>query len=162
MSKRLLCRVVRHSYDAVNKLATALPLSTILFCALSITMIWVTREHETDGGILAFDGMFLAWLYLTVTAPVLMGLSWVMLTRLGGLIRYWGHWIRLAADLSMLFPVMAFDVAHFSDVHLALHFVIRMSLVALLTALVTRDGYRLFHIERAAVQIARENGRLDG
>ena len=154
-------RSFRFVYDGINRLSTALPLSTIAFCMFTILMIWATREGETNGGILQFDGMYLAWLYLVVTAPVLMALSWVMLTRLNGLLRYWGHWIRIAADMSMLFAVAAFDVIHFSYEQ-PIHFLVRMSVLSLLTALLTRDAHRLFHIERAAVQIAREQGRLNG
>jgi hypothetical protein len=131
------------------------------FCAMSILMIWSTREHQTEGGILEFDGMYIFWVYLAVTAPVLMGLSWVMLNRLTGLFRYWGHWIRLAADSTMLFAVMAFDIAHFSYEKPS-HFLVRMAAVGILTAMLTRDGYRLFHIERAAIEIARQTGRLNG
>ena len=159
MNRRMRC--FRFVYDNVNKASTALPLSTVAFCTLSILMIWATRENETQGGILEFDGMYVAWLYLVVTAPVLMGLSWVMLTKLGGLIRYWGHWIRLAGDISMLFAVAAFDVIHFSYER-PIHFLVRMSVFTLLTAMLTRDGHRLFNIERAAVQIARDQGRLNG
>lgn len=151
MTKRL-----RNAYALLAMLSAALPLSPLAFVLLSVFMVSATRGG-TDGGILQHNGTFIAWLWLITTAPVLLTASWIMLQKMHGLVRYWGHWIRLSADMSMMFAVMAFDVTRTSEHTGNIWF--RAVAVAGLLALVARDIWCIFHIERAAIELAREGGK---
>lgn len=147
---------LRTAKDFSAVLSPALPLSPLMFVLLSVFMVSSTRGG-TDGGILQHNGTFIAWLWLTTTAPVLLTASWIMLQKMHGLVRYWGHWIRLSADMSMMFAVMAFDVTRTSEQVDNIWF--RAVVVVGLLSLVLRDIWRIFHIERAAVELAREDGK---
>lgn len=149
----------RRADQFFTALSVALPLSPLAFVLLSVFMISSTRGFDaTAGGVLQHNGTFVAWLWLAVTAPVLLASAWIMLHKMSGLVRYWGHWIRLAADISMMFAVVAFDVTRTEEQVGNIWF--RVVIVACLAWLVTRDMWRIFHIERAAVDLARQENRL--
>ena len=141
------------------RLSSSIPMSTFGFVTLAIAMIWSTGEFSTAGGILQHHGTFLAWLYLVMTAPVLVSMSWLMLNHMSGIASYWGYWIRFSADTSMMFAVVAFDVTRFTD-H-ASNMVARALIVISLLALAIRDIYRIFHLEITVAELARAEREQD-
>lgn len=133
--------------------ANAVPFAPFLFTGIAVAGVY-QMSRSAPNSLIASQGLYMLWLALSISAPMLLALSWLMTTKMSGTARYAGYWLRLAADAAMMWAVAAFDLPHLAQDH-PTSLVLRLTIQAFLIASVAYDVSRLLLVARVAQAIRR-------
>jgi hypothetical protein len=143
-----------------------LPFQPILYLGFFIAAILILFAgiyHPNFGE----DPTFFWWVVLSVLCPPLAFLSWLLIKKFPGKLRYMGLWLRLGADVGQFASFSSFLIAIAQNIDAIASEVyaswVFTTIWWFLIVLIMRDSWKLVLTERVAeaIQVNKENREND-